>query len=92
MGNLVSVGILNLQSNRLSGSIPRELRRMASLLGIFLQSNRLTSGFEDVFSPSGQKLLEVVDMSDNLLSGSFGEDVFGLPSLRVLILSGDCAY
>jgi somatic embryogenesis receptor kinase 1 len=83
------VEVLDLSKNFFTNTIPSELGQLTNLRSVFLQSNRLTGGVEDSLNPSVQRRLKVVDMSDNLLTGHLSENVFQLPALRVLALSGE---
>jgi Leucine-rich repeat (LRR) protein len=89
MGGLVSLERLDLDNNALSGAIPGEIGKLGRIESVLLQNNRFTGSIDHIFNSSVQSYLEVLDMSNNLLSsGFYSKDLFRLPALRVLALSG----
>jgi Leucine-rich repeat (LRR) protein len=90
IGSLVSIEELWLQDNGFTGPLPAGLladtRKLRSL---FLQDNLLTGHVQHgTFNRSTQLDLATIDMSNNRLSGSILTEMFFLPQLKVLSLSG----
>ena len=61
---------------------------MAKLKLLFLQNNLLTGHVNAAFNHSTQLELTTIDISDNRLTGSLSAEMFLLPHLQVLSLSG----
>jgi hypothetical protein len=79
---------LLLQDNYLRGILPAEMSRMRKLRSLFLQNNVLTGRVQDAFNHSTQLELTTIDISNNRLAGSISTEIFFLPQLKVLSLSG----
>jgi hypothetical protein len=66
---LTNLKVINLNANRLSGSIPTRISELTALETFWVGTNRLTGLLPATFSPS----MLSVDMSRNMLTGSFPE-------------------
>ncbi|XP_010917496.2 protein TOO MANY MOUTHS [Elaeis guineensis] len=65
LGNLTSLGVLDLHGNKLSSSIPQSLQRLTRLQLLDLSYNQLTGPIPDLTNPT----LNVLDLSHNFLHG-----------------------
>jgi hypothetical protein len=79
---------MNLEDNMLSGTVPVELSKLHLLVYFQIQNNAITGKINQIFNSTAQLQLEIIDMSNNLLSGRYPEDMFDLPAVRVVSLSG----
>lgn len=85
LGRLVSLQVLSLRSNRLSGSLPPDVSSLPSLQAIFLQHNELSGDLPSFFSPS----LNTLDLSYNSFTGQIPSGLQNLTQLSVLNLAGN---
>ena len=85
---LVNVFELLLQDNILEGSLSRVVLNLKKLSILCVQNNLLTGQLEGVFNPSTHLELTTIDASSNRFSGSLPAEMFRLPQLLVLSLSG----
>jgi Leucine-rich repeat (LRR) protein len=85
--NAESVSYLNLQGNRLTGSIPDELGNLPNLRTLSLGSNRLIGAIPGVLGEL-DALTELV-LDSNRLTGSIPDELGNLPNLRTLSLGGN---
>ncbi|WVZ56804.1 hypothetical protein U9M48_007284 [Paspalum notatum var. saurae] len=83
LGRLVSLQVLSLRSNRLSGSLPSDVASLPSLQAIFLQHNELSGDLPSFFSPS----LNTLDLSYNSFTGNIPSGFQNLTQLSVLNLA-----
>ncbi|KAL5209531.1 hypothetical protein ABZP36_005154 [Zizania latifolia] len=83
LGRLVSLQVLSLRSNRLSGSIPSDITLLPSLQSIFLQHNELSGDLPSFFSTS----LTTLDLSYNSFTGQIPASLQNLTQLSILNLS-----
>jgi hypothetical protein len=88
IGNMFLLEDLDLKNNVLTGVIPSELGTLVNVRNIFLQNNKFTGKIDNVFNYSIQVMLEAIDLSSNQLSASSLDNLYLLPRLRVLALSG----
>jgi hypothetical protein len=68
------------------------MANMITLRNIFVQNNMLTGSLDGVFNHSVQLSLSTIDASNNRFGGSVPDEIFLLPELRVLSLSGTNKY
>jgi Leucine-rich repeat (LRR) protein len=87
-GYLEYIEELQLHDNLLTGTLPITLVGMMKLSNLFIQNNMLTGSLDGVFNHSAQLRLTTIDVSNNRFSGSAWEELFLLPQLQVLSLSG----
>lgn len=71
---------LMLYDNRLSGTVSSEISTLPNLAVLQLQTNRLR-GSGVVLRPE-QLMLDTVDISENLFSGTLPDSFFAAPNLR----------
>lgn len=83
LGRLVSLQVLSLRSNRLSGSLPSDVALLPSLQAIFLQHNELSGDLPSFFSPS----LNTLDLSYNSFTGKIPPGLQDLMQLSILNLA-----
>ncbi|CAM0872984.1 unnamed protein product [Alopecurus aequalis] len=83
LGKLVSLQVLSLRSNRLSGSLPSDIASLPSLRSIFLQHNELSGDLPSFFSPS----LITLDLSYNSFTGQMPTSLQNLTQLSILNLA-----
>uniref|UniRef100_A0A0D9VTN5 Protein kinase domain-containing protein n=1 Tax=Leersia perrieri TaxID=77586 RepID=A0A0D9VTN5_9ORYZ len=83
LGRLVSLQVLSLRSNRLSGSIPSDITSLPSLQSIYLQDNELSGDLPSFFSPT----LNTIDLSYNSFTGQIPASLQNLTQLSTLNLS-----
>ncbi|XP_062211153.1 probable inactive receptor kinase At5g58300 [Phragmites australis] len=83
LGRLVSLQVLSLRSNRLSGNLPSDIASLPSLNSIFLQHNELSGDLPSFFSPS----LNTLDLSYNYFTGQIPTSFQNLTQLSVLNLA-----
>nr|DAD41370.1 TPA_asm: hypothetical protein HUJ06_015693 [Nelumbo nucifera] len=81
IGGLKNLEFLNLSANALAGKIPQNLTALRNLTVVSLSNNYFSGGVPSVF-----EAVQVLDLSSNLINGSFPSD-FGGVSLRYLNLS-----
>ncbi|KAH7854434.1 hypothetical protein Vadar_013790 [Vaccinium darrowii] len=84
-GTLEFLANVDLSSNNLMGSIPKEITNLSGLRGLNLSHNHLTGKIPDKIGRL--KSLESLDFSVNLLSGIIPQSISGLNSLSRLNLS-----
>ncbi|MBA0734844.1 hypothetical protein Gogos_018734 [Gossypium gossypioides] len=80
----VSLGVLNLGRNNLSGIIPDTFSESCQLQTLHLNQNRLEGKVPK--SLANCKMLEVLDIGNNLINGSFPCHLTSIAMLRVLVL------
>ncbi|XP_044981635.1 probable inactive receptor kinase At5g58300 [Hordeum vulgare subsp. vulgare] len=83
LGKLLSLQVLSLRSNRLSGSIPSDVTSLPSLRSIFLQHNELSGDLPSFFSPG----LITLDLSYNSFTGQMHTSLQNLTQLSILNLA-----
>jgi hypothetical protein len=83
LGRLISVQVLSLRSNRLTGSLPPDVTSLPSLNSIFLQHNELSGDLPSFFSPN----LNILDLSHNSLTGQIPTGFKNLTQLSILNLA-----
>lgn len=86
-----SLQFLFLYYNRLTGRLPAELARLPDLEILRVQHNRLSGDLSDFVSalPTGSPL-EILDISDNIFSGTLPGPLFALPQLKTVAASNCC--
>ena len=88
VGNLSRLNLIGLELNLLEGRVPAEFRKCQNLMAMYLNSNRLTGPVpKEIFSIV--TLSVSLDLSDNLLTGSFPSEVGNLKTLVELNISGN---
>ena len=88
IGQLVRLGELWLQENKLEGTLPPEMSGLRKLRSLFLQHNLFTGYLTNVFNHSTQLEFNTIDLSNNHLLNFHSIEMFRLPQLIVLSLSG----
>lgn len=83
MGNLKHLNFVDMSENHLVGGIPPSVVGCQSLEFLDLHSNGLTGSVPDALPTS----LQLVDLSDNRLSGSLSHSIGSLTELSKLLLS-----
>ncbi|URE19667.1 Receptor protein kinase CLAVATA1 [Musa troglodytarum] len=87
VGRLPHLLNLSAASNSLSGPIPAEISRLASLRHLNLSNNLINGSFPSALARL--KNLLVLDLYNNNLTGPLPVEVFKLPNLRHLHLGGN---
>ncbi|XP_060675830.1 putative receptor-like protein kinase At3g47110 [Ziziphus jujuba] len=83
LGKLTKLQKLTLNQNRLSGEIPSSLGNLTRLFRLYLSDNKLEGSIPPIIG-NCQNLLEL-DISNNKLGGTIPFQVFGVPSLSILL-------
>ena len=89
LGDLTKLEVLNLSHNRISGSVPAGLRHLPKLRQIKLNGNHLDGAIPPLLGvPLGNvpSPLEILDLSENLLSGTVPAALGRLARLETLNL------
>jgi Leucine-rich repeat (LRR) protein len=91
-GQLQELDRLFMGNNRLTHTLPSSLGTLRKLIDLRVEGNDLSGSVSRVFdsSTSSLPLLELVDLSDNIFSGSTPGGLFSLPSISVVVLSLNC--
>ena len=88
LGELEFIDELWLHDNQIVGTLPTDIWSLSMLRSLFRQNNLLTGHLDNSFNHTTQLELATIDVSNNQLSGSLSPELFLLPQLRVLSLSG----
>ncbi|KAI4989900.1 hypothetical protein ZWY2020_038263 [Hordeum vulgare] len=83
IGNLKNLNFLDMSENHLVGPVPAAISRCGSLRFLDLHSNALSGALPAALPRS----LQLVDVSDNQLSGQLRSSVVSMPELTKLYLS-----
>lgn len=86
----VNITAIAIDNNLLTGTVPKCISTLYNLTIFQVQSNLLGGSLHNVFDPTIQTLLRVIDFSDNSFSGSFPLKVFQLQSLNSLAAVKNC--
>ncbi|CAB9510341.1 Leucine Rich Repeat [Seminavis robusta] len=86
MGLLTKLNNLNLQSNSISGTLPEELSKMSQLEVLRIQSNKLEGKILEQGVLHHLNKLRLLQISDNLFSGSIATEIGLWSSLKKLEL------
>jgi Leucine-rich repeat (LRR) protein len=84
LGNLAALQGLSLHSNQLSGPIPDTLNKLTNLTGLYLFDNQISGNLPDLGTLTK---LQVLQLSQNPLTGVLGAWVGSLVELRELYLN-----
>lgn len=87
ISNLLNLTLLNLSSNSLNGTIPKELCQMAKLERLYLSDNSLSGEIPLCFGNISQ--LGLLDLSKNNLSNSIPDTFTNLSQLRKLLVNNN---
>ncbi|KAM3372623.1 hypothetical protein ACQJBY_019489 [Aegilops geniculata] len=85
VGNLTFLSSMNLADNDLSGTIPRELRKLPNLHTLNLSNSNLEGNIPDSLGTSNS--LSYVNIGNNTLTGGIPLSLTNCSSLNTLILS-----
>ncbi|KAK6145199.1 hypothetical protein DH2020_022019 [Rehmannia glutinosa] len=85
LGNLDSLRVLSLRSNRLSGNLPSDILSLPSLHYLFLQNNNFSGDIPTSVAPQ----LAVLDLSFNSLTGNIPLTFQNLTQLTALSLQNN---
>ncbi|XP_057789472.1 receptor-like protein 33 [Salvia miltiorrhiza] len=83
---LISLSLLDLSGNSLSGSVPHQLFTLPSIHALYLSNNRFNGKIEEFTIVNVSNLAEL-DLSGNRIEGSIPNSFFQLRSLNSLRLS-----
>ena len=86
----INVQNLWLSNNFLSGTIPKAVTNLNSVVSLLLNMNILAGDLDGVFNGDSQKKLATVVFSNNFLTGPLPPALFTLPQLQVLIATSNC--
>jgi hypothetical protein len=82
---------LYLYTNYLSGNLqPASIASMSSLQYLLIRFNLFTGTLDGLFDPSAQHQVYVIDLTDNLFSGSIDASIFLLPQLSAFSSTRNC--
>jgi Leucine-rich repeat (LRR) protein len=87
IGNLKNLNFLDMSGNHLIGLVPAAIARCGSLQFLGLHSNALSDALPDVLPRS----IQVVDVSDNQLSGQLRSSLSSMPELTKALLEQEPA-
>uniref|UniRef100_A0A2N9G321 Uncharacterized protein n=1 Tax=Fagus sylvatica TaxID=28930 RepID=A0A2N9G321_FAGSY len=87
INNLGLLKSMDLSSNKLSGTIPREIMELDGLISLNLSRNFLTGRINSDIG--ALQSLEVLDLSENQLHGGIPSSISGINSLNFLNLSNN---
>lgn len=92
LGLMSNLNTLVMSFNYLTGAVPSSLSRLSGLRVLQLDGNYLISSLDGVFSPAvNMTKLQVVDVSDNALTGSIPAALFeNTPLLSTVSMSLNC--
>jgi Leucine-rich repeat (LRR) protein len=90
LGNLQKMELFSLGDNHLTGPIPMGISNMTKMYRLLLQNNLLSGKVLDGVFAEDMTLLEIVDVSNNKLSGSVPKNIFSLPRATTIALSLNC--
>lgn len=89
LGKLRYLAAVNLQFNKLTGQIPKELfKATSSLSRLYLSNNDLTGGIPAEIRNLGQQL-RVLEVSGNRLTSALPQEIVACYRLRRLVLSNN---
>ncbi|XP_011093248.1 receptor-like protein 12 [Sesamum indicum] len=86
IGNLSMLSVIDMRNCSFTGPIPSTISTLTGLIYVDLSWNFFTGSIPSFYM---SKNLQLVDLSDNSLSGSIPKSLFGLPSLQILRLSNN---
>jgi Leucine-rich repeat (LRR) protein len=91
LGELENLELFSAYDNHLTGPLVTGFSNMSKLNRLLLQNNRLTGSInnEAAFA-ADMLLLEIVDLSNNKLSGRIPRSIFSLPRVTTVALSLNC--
>ncbi|KAH7548254.1 hypothetical protein JRO89_XS14G0089300 [Xanthoceras sorbifolium] len=95
IGNLVNLEALSMEKNQISGTIPHDIGKLKMLEALYLDENSLRGSIPASIGILPQQILGIttlsigLDLSNNLLSGSFPSQLGNLKTLLVLYISGN---
>jgi Leucine-rich repeat (LRR) protein len=93
LGALVWLNSLELQNNRFQGEVPSSFASFSVLMVLRIENNQLTGDLNSLFDAWAQgekQLLETIDISNNLFSGSFPAGLFSLPNIVSIAAVSAC--
>ncbi|CDP00255.1 unnamed protein product [Coffea canephora] len=87
LGNLSSLGTMDLTSNHFSGSIPHSIGNLMNLVNLYLENNVLTGYIPKCIG--NLQALQDLKLSNNLLTGGIPFSIGKLSSLRSILLDNN---
>eukprot|EP01032_Pedospumella_encystans_P007830 gene7830-9338_t len=89
MNNMTGMIYMYMDHNMFSGSLP-VLSNLPIITSFFIEDNHLTGTLENVFEPSAQRFLTLIQVSNNQLTGTLPDKIFDLPELQTFIAVSNC--
>ena len=83
IGNMMSLSVLNLQGNQITGTIPLSISNLINLTALRLTDNKLTGSLPNLGSMAN---IQTLDVANNQLSGNFPTELYNLYTLTFISL------
>ncbi|OMO76605.1 hypothetical protein COLO4_25513 [Corchorus olitorius] len=80
--NCYSLALLDVANNKLNDTFPHWLGKLLGLQLLVLRSNRFHGSIEDAIAPSYFSSLEIIDLSQNMFTGTLPTDLLNFTAMR----------
>lgn len=81
---------IELNYNKLKGTIPTSISTLSNLNLLFLNNNYLTGNLNNVFNASVNIGLNIIDISNNYLTGTLNKEIFQISKINTFIAYTNC--